>query len=84
VRKKKQGFGVPLREWFKTGLHEMVGDYLESEPGGLPADTFDRKAVRQLVARHQKGEADYSQVIWMLLNYATWHDLYVSRSSARF
>ncbi|MCH2663870.1 asparagine synthase (glutamine-hydrolyzing) [bacterium] len=84
VQKKKQGFGVPLREWFKTGLHEMVGDYLESEPGGLPADTFDRKAVRQLVARHQKGEADYSQVIWMLLNYATWHDLYVSRSSARF
>ena len=28
---------------------------------------------------HYRGEADHSDVLWLLVNYAAWHDLYVRR-----
>jgi asparagine synthase (glutamine-hydrolysing) len=83
VRKPKQGFRVPLREWLKTGLHELVGDLLESADGGLPLDMFNRTAIRRLLRQHRLGEADHNMAIWLLLNYATWHDLYITHGHAR-
>jgi asparagine synthase (glutamine-hydrolysing) len=73
---------VPLRDWLRTGLNELVGDFLESGNGPLPAALFDRAAVRKLLRRHRLGEADYSLPIWLLLNYATWHELYIDGSGA--
>jgi len=79
LRKRKQGFGVPLREWLRTGLHEMVGDYLEAGTGRLPAGMFNDSTIRKVLGEHRRGEADHSSMIWLLLNYAAWHDLYMSR-----
>jgi asparagine synthase (glutamine-hydrolysing) len=79
VRKRKQGFSVPLREWLRTRLREMVGDYLEAGGGRLPSALFDRRAVAAMLAEHHRGAADYSQLIWSLLNYAAWQELYVER-----
>jgi asparagine synthase (glutamine-hydrolysing) len=79
LRKGKQGFNMPLRDWLRTGLNEMVGDFLESAHGRLPPELFNRAAVRRLLRQHRLGEADYSLPIWLLLNYATWHDSYIAR-----
>jgi asparagine synthase (glutamine-hydrolysing) len=76
MRKQKQGFAVPLREWLRTGLYEMAGDFLEAEGGRLPAELFNRATVRRLLADHRRGEADHSSIIWLLLNYAAWRDSY--------
>lgn len=81
LRKRKQGFSVPLREWLRTSLNEMVGDYLEAGGGRLPPGLFDRTAVATVLAQHRAGVADHSTVIWLLLNYAAWDGAYV-RSSA--
>jgi len=77
LRKRKQGFAVPLRDWLRTGLREMVGDYLDSANGRLPADLFNPVTVRTLLGEHRRGGADHSAVIWLLLNYAAWHDTYL-------
>jgi asparagine synthase (glutamine-hydrolysing) len=77
LRKRKQGFAVPLRDWLRNGLHEMAGDFLEAGRGRLPQDVFDRATVRNLLSQHRRGEADHSLVIWLLLNYAAWRDLYI-------
>lgn len=81
LQKRKQGFSVPLREWLRSDLNEMVGDYLEAAHGRLPAGMFDRAAVDRLLTQHRQGEADHSQKIWLLLNYAAWHDLYIGRGA---
>ena len=78
LRKRKQGFAVPLREWIKNGLHEMVGDFLESGDH-LPSDVFNRRTVRRLLSEHRQGVTDHSSIIWLLLNYAAWRDLYIHR-----
>lgn len=80
LRKRKQGFSVPLREWLRNGLHEMVSDYLEGAGGRLPQGMFDAPTVSHLLSQHRKGEADHSSVIWLLLNYAVWHDTYIRQS----
>jgi asparagine synthase (glutamine-hydrolysing) len=82
LRKRKQGFAVPLREWLKTGLHDMVGDLLESANGRLPKDMFDVAAVRKMLRQHRRGEVDHSGVVWLLLNYAVWHDSFIAARTA--
>jgi asparagine synthase (glutamine-hydrolysing) len=83
LRKRKQGFSVPLREWLRTGLHDLVGDFLEVANGRLPVGMFNRATIRKLLLQHRLGEADHSSAIWLLLNYAVWHDTYIRQGEAR-
>jgi asparagine synthase (glutamine-hydrolysing) len=76
LRKRKQGFSVPLREWLRGNLHEMVRSYLSAAHGHLPADIFNHVTVSRVMAEHFQGKADHSSVIWLLLNYAAWYDQY--------
>lgn len=77
IRKRKQGFGAPIREWLRNGLAEIVGDYLNPAHGHLPQELFHAATVQRILEQHQRGDVDHSKLIWLLLNYATWHDLYI-------
>ena len=72
IRKGKQGFSVPLRDWFRGQLSSTVRDYLLSE-GQLPDDLFQRSGVEKILAQHQRGVADHANKIWLLLAYAAWN-----------
>jgi asparagine synthase (glutamine-hydrolysing) len=75
IRKGKQGFAVPLRDWFRSSLSPMVNDYLG--PGGyLPSELFSQKKVQQILREHRDGSADHARKIWLLLIFAAWHRLY--------
>jgi asparagine synthase (glutamine-hydrolysing) len=76
LAKRKQGFSVPLRDWFKGGLYEMVGDFLDSAHGRLPAEVFSPRKVASVLRDHRTGLADHSRKIWLLLMFAAWHDTY--------
>ncbi|HEY2547166.1 MAG TPA: asparagine synthase (glutamine-hydrolyzing) [Candidatus Acidoferrum sp.] len=76
LRKRKHGFSVPLREWFRGSLHEMVCDYLSPANGHLAPGVFNHATISRLIAEHHKGERDHSSVLWLLLNYAAWNNLY--------
>lgn len=75
LRKGKQGFSVPLRDWFRGKLSSWVHDYLG--PGGyLPAELFRPEAVQRLLREHQVGQVDHARKIWLLLTFAAWHRQY--------
>ena len=75
IRKGKQGFAVPLRDWFRGSLAAMVNDYLG--PGGyLPTEIFSQSKVQQVLREHRSGGADHARKIWLLLVFAAWHRLY--------
>jgi len=76
LRKRKQGFCLPLRHWLRRNLFEMVSDYLSPAHGHLPAGVFRHATIQRLLSEHRKGEADHSSIIWLLLNYAAWNNLY--------
>jgi asparagine synthase (glutamine-hydrolysing) len=69
IDRKKQGFGVPVYEWFFDKLGErarrQLGRFCQT------TDYFDPKAVTSLFdspARHQ---------LWYLLNFALWHNYWI-------
>lgn len=74
LRKRKQGFGVPLRDWLRGGLAGMVSDYLEGEMPHLPPEVFQMTTVRRIVREHREGERDHSRKLWLLLVLAAWFD----------
>jgi asparagine synthase (glutamine-hydrolysing) len=73
--KRKQGFSLPLRDWLRTSLDEMAGDYLDGGSRRLPAGVFDRAGIASLLAEHRRGTADHSPAIWSLLSFAAWHQV---------
>jgi asparagine synthase (glutamine-hydrolysing) len=83
LKKRKQGFSVPLRDWFRHGLSEMVGDYLIYNGGCLPEALFSRRKVAEVWREHQQGRVDHSRKIWLLLMFAAWHEMYQSGAVAR-
>ncbi|MCX6545088.1 MAG: asparagine synthase (glutamine-hydrolyzing) [Acidobacteria bacterium] len=73
---KKAGFGAPHDVWLAHELREMVDDVL-SERSVRQRGLFEPKAVRNLVNRHRKGDADLSLPIWSLLTLELWHRQFV-------
>jgi asparagine synthase (glutamine-hydrolysing) len=66
IDRKKKGFDVPLREWFKddTFNSRLDQDY---DQFGLNSDL-----IKKLVAENKQGKADHGTLIWRLLVYAKW------------
>jgi len=79
LKKPKRGFSVPMRSWLRGELHEMATDYL-GKNSPLPDGIFAHDEVAALLSEHRAGSADHSGIIWALLCYATWQDLYLRGS----
>lgn len=66
---KKQGFGVPLADWFRKDLKEFMRSLLaESQTDRFINDRF----VRQMFDLHQKGGRDFSRKLYAILFYKYW------------
>ena len=76
LKKRKHGFSVPLREWLRGSLHEMICDSLSAANSHLASGMFNHVTVGRLITEHHRGERDHSSILWLLLNYATWSRLY--------
>lgn len=77
VRKGKQGFSVPLRDWFRGQLASFVEETLGPH-GSLPTEIFNQAKVQQTLREHREGRADNARKIWLLLTFAAWHQQYQS------
>ena len=64
IDRKKQGFGVPVYEWF----FEQFGDFAKRELRAFcdQADFLDQAAVMRLIREGRGRDA------WFLLNFALW------------
>ena len=73
LRRGKQGFGVPLGEWFRGPLAGFVREVLAPERlrrGGH----LDAEAVREVWAQHLAGWRDHRLLLWNLLSFQAWSD----------
>ena len=70
LRRPKQGFGLPLGEWFRADLRAMVQDTLLDRPrlgAHLRLDTVER-----LWSEHLTGGVDRGHALWTLLVLELW------------
>jgi asparagine synthase (glutamine-hydrolysing) len=65
ARKRKQGFEVPIAQWFRTSLQTTVAERLLNSP--IICDHLELSTVRMVLAEHASGEKNHAQLIWSLL-----------------
>ena len=75
-RRPKMGFGVPIEEWLREDLREMVRDALLG-PTAKARGYFRPEAVTRLVDEHQSGQRNHASQIWALLVLELWHRQWV-------
>ena len=69
--RKKQGFGVPMGQWFRTELREPYQDEVLA-PNAKSAQIFDRSALERAWQEHQSGEQDHGPRLWTILTIERW------------
>jgi asparagine synthase (glutamine-hydrolysing) len=72
VNRRKMGFGVPVGQWFRGPLRELLCDSLLS-PRSLGRGYFREPEVRRMVDEHLGRRADHSFQLWNLLMLELWH-----------
>jgi asparagine synthase (glutamine-hydrolysing) len=70
------GFGVPVGEWFRGPLRELLCDVLLA-PRSLARGYFRPSELKRHVTQHLERRADLSFQLWNLLMLELWHQEFV-------
>jgi asparagine synthase (glutamine-hydrolysing) len=81
VRRKKQGFAMPVAHWLNAELRDLAHDMLSEERVSRQA-LFEPAYVRQLLDDHHQHRKDNRKLIWTLLVFQLWHATYVESAPA--
>jgi asparagine synthase (glutamine-hydrolysing) len=65
--RRKQGFGVPLHEWFRGSLGKKLKGLLADDPGPLRSEIVDR-----LQYVHVGKTRDHGYRLWLIYVYLLW------------
>ncbi len=76
VRRRKHGFDVPVGEWFKGELREVIED-VASVNAVTRRGLFNPRRVQEIIKDHQDGKRDYNNHLWILLSLELWQRRYL-------
>lgn len=71
-RRRKMGFAVPIGDWFRGELREMLHDHLLGGDS-FAAGRFQRNVILKLLDEHQSQRFDHTQRLYALLMLEIWH-----------
>lgn len=75
----KQGFSVPIGDWFRNELHDLVRDVL-LDPGTLDRGYFRPEVVRTMLDSQSAGTDAETKPLWALFMFELWHREFVDRA----
>lgn len=81
IYRKKVGFYIPIGDWFRNELKDMVGDHLLSERF-RQRGIFDPQQIEKMVTMHFNGVQNFEKEIWMLLNLEVWFRTFIDAFEA--
>ncbi len=80
LRRRKQGFGVPIAQWLRGPLRPLLEETLD--PARLRrVGLLAPERVARLVAEHGAGHRDHRKVLWSLLVFERWREAYLPGTS---
>ncbi len=74
---RKQGFVGPMTRWLQTHLKELTLSTLSKKNLGKHG-LFNENTVENILTDHYSGREINDTLIWSLVMFQTWHDLYMS------
>jgi asparagine synthase (glutamine-hydrolysing) len=80
LRKPKQGFGIPLGDWFRGPLAGLARDLLGSQ-SFRERGWIRPQVAEQILAAHLARQADHGEVLWLVLSLELWARRYVDKEA---
>jgi asparagine synthase (glutamine-hydrolysing) len=71
LTRKKKGFAIPAAEWFRGELKEFAHAAMFTEEDGI----LNRSFLKQCWRQHQRGQRDWSALLWSVLMFKTWQEV---------
>ena len=71
LHRKKQGFGVPLKHYFRNELKDYAESIIFDFKG---FEYYDKALVRKSWDLHQAGKVDYSSFFWNIIIFNKWYN----------
>lgn len=69
----KQGFEVPLHDWFSNELKGMIRDELLSEKAIVEQGIFEPAAIKNILAKlYSSNPGDSALLVWSLIVFQNW------------
>jgi len=78
IYRKKHGFAVPIRHWFRDEWRQSVRNILLSKQADR--GYFNRRCIERILDAHAAGRANHASRIWTLLVLEIWHRLFVDKT----
>ncbi len=72
LRRGKMGFGVPLAQWFRTELKDMLYDLL-LDRRSVERGYFREEFIREMIDEHISGRWNWQYQLYNLLMLELWH-----------
>jgi asparagine synthase (glutamine-hydrolysing) len=76
IERKKQGFGIPVGQWFRTKLKDRLIETVLKNKQRQVEMNYDY--IEKLVSEHLAGK-DHSHKMWILYVYHKWIELNFER-----
>jgi asparagine synthase (glutamine-hydrolysing) len=70
--RSKQGFGLPIGQWFRGPLHQALRDLLFSHESYFTSSPA-KALIEQLLAEHLQERRDHTHRLFALLTLELWH-----------
>jgi asparagine synthase (glutamine-hydrolysing) len=74
----KMGFGVPLGEWLRSSLKELMLDSVLSDRA-VARGYFRPAALREMVDSQLAGSDRFKYLLWDLLLLERWHRIFIDQ-----
>lgn len=79
VERPKQGFNLPLGQWFRTDWYQLARDILLGKKA-MQRGIFNVNHLRYIIERHKTGKWDYYYPIFMALVFELWCQTYLDQT----
>jgi len=77
LKRKKSGFNLPLGEWFREDLKDLVNEVLNQE-SIKTVGFLNWHFIDKLKQEHFSGRRNHDYKLWGLMNLVRWHEKYSS------
>jgi len=81
LRRRKQGFSIPLGAWLRGPLRDLVRTNL-SGIALRDLGLFNVRAIESMLDDHERGVRNYETQLWALLVFVIWHRMYMRLNSS--
>jgi len=74
--RKKRGFVIPLKEWFRGSLREFSRELL-LDSGNQNSGFFEPRYLGKIWEDHQSGKRNYATHLWTVLMFELWYQRFM-------